>query len=113
MTSIEIGGSHRPAEALHDPVDGVEIDAVAHELQEGDEIGRQHAVDDEAGAIADDDRRLAHGAGVTNGRRDRALRGLRPAHDLDERHARHRIEEMHADEILGARQPVGKVGDAQ
>ncbi|MDR9060055.1 hypothetical protein FEP39_05166 [Burkholderia multivorans] len=58
----------------------------------------ENPVHDEAGRVPHADRRLVETLGQrTHGRRGRIAR-LQPADDLDERHQRHRVEEMHADE---------------
>ncbi len=57
----QIGRAHRPAELFfHHFIDLAEIRAVAQQLTETGEIGEQHAVNKEAGAVVDYNRRLAH-----------------------------------------------------
>lgn len=60
----QIGRAHRPAKLFfHHFIDFAEIRAVAQQLTETGEIGEQHAVNKEAGAVVDYNRRLAHFAG--------------------------------------------------
>jgi len=63
--------------------------------------------------VFDDHRRLSHCKRVTDDCRDRRIAGLRSFDHLDQRHERHRIEEMHADEILRPLERRGEIVDAQ
>ena len=75
--------------------------------------GTGHAIDDEPrrGARHHGDLAPAHG-GVPNGLRHFRCRG-QTAHHLHQLHARRRIEEMHANHPLGARERSGDGGDRQ
>ena len=74
-------------------------------------VREEHAIDQEARAVVDDDRRLADSLGERHDRRDRHVAGLRPADDLDQLHPIDRTEEMHADELLGVRSRLGHPRD--
>ena len=69
----------------------------AHEAAE---VREQDAVDQEPGAVLDDDRCLAHRTGVGRNGGDGFLRSLRSPDHLDQRHLVHRVEEMHAEEVF-------------
>ena len=71
----------------------------------------QNPVDGEAGAVAHGDRRLAEPFGKGHGGGVRGIAGLQAADDLQQRHHRHRIEEVHADVALGMRDRGRKLGD--
>ena len=64
---------HRPAPLLHHLVDALVVDAVLQQPHEAGEVREQHAVDEEARAVVDHDRRLAHRLRVGDGRGDRLL----------------------------------------
>ena len=61
----------------------------------------QDPVDDEAGAIGRDDDLLAEGRRQVPDRRLGGIGGVRPADQLDQRHDRHRTEEVHARRSAG------------
>ena len=95
--------AHRPAGAVAHP--GVQIlrrharlvedtDAV---VQERD----QDAVDHEAGRVVTADRRLPDPRAEREGGLERAVLGQLGADDLDERHQRRRVEEVHPDDTAG------------
>ena len=72
---------------------------------------RQHAVDDKAWRIVDEDRPLAQLFGdVPDGREGNVIR-LRGAHDLEQWHQCDGIEEVHAGNPFGSAQVRGHVGD--
>ena len=66
-------------------------------------IGHEDPVDGEARRILDVDRGLADAPDEIRGARLRRVARQQPADQLDQRHDRHRIEEMHADEALRTR----------
>src|SRR5439155_13863132 len=68
----------------------------------------EHAVADEAVADADEHRHLSDAPAHGHRRRDRGLRRLGAAHDLEEPHDVGGGEEVHADDALG---PRGRPGD--
>jgi hypothetical protein len=69
---------------------------------EGLEVERPlHAVDDEARRVGRHDRRLGQPSGEQRDAVDDLGRRHRPGDDLDERHQRHGVEEMHPDDALG------------
>jgi hypothetical protein len=59
------------------------------------------AVHEEAGAVDGLDHDLAHRLAGCAGERQRLLGGLRAGHDLQQRHQRRRIEEVHPHDALG------------
>ena len=71
------------------------------------------AVDVEAAAVVDDDRRLLDRADEIHRSRQRLRAGLLAHDDLDQHHLLDRREEMHADEILGLQRGLGERGDRQ
>ena len=74
---------------------------------------REHAVDDEARRVVDEDRPLAQFlADVPDGRERRVVR-LGGPHDLEQRHQSDRVEEVHARNPLGPTQVGGHVGDRE
>src|SRR5260370_9150632 len=69
----------------------------------------QHSVRHEARGVVDLDRRLAQLLRDLNHFRGRLIRCLKSAHDLDERHHRDGVHEMHADDLgrpLGLRRDL-------
>src|SRR5437763_108539 len=68
----------------------------------------EDAVDDEARRIVAADRRLADALGECVGRLEDLVRGQLGTDDLDERHQRRRVEEVHPDDALG---PLRRGGD--
>jgi hypothetical protein len=60
----QVSRAHGPAELFHDLVDGLEVGTVTHQHVETAEVREQHAVDQEARAVVDHDRGLAHLLGV-------------------------------------------------
>ena len=71
-------------------------------------IAFHHAIADEAIADLRQHRRLAQRLGEIHDGADRRRRGLRRAHDFEQRHDVRRREEVHADHVLRA---VGRRGD--
>ena len=63
----QVRRAHWPAEFFHDFVDAHEVHARADQLGETAEVREQHTVDQEARAVIDHDRVLAHFLGVGNG----------------------------------------------
>ena len=59
------------------------------------------------GGVVDLDGRLVQLLREREDRVEGGLRGLQAANDLDQLHHRHRIEEVHADHLLGALRPRG------
>ena len=64
------------------------------------------AVHEEAGAVGGVDDVLAHRPAELARRLERGLAGVLARDDLDELHHRRRVEEVHADDALGARAPA-------
>ncbi len=104
----QVSRAHGPAEFFHDLVDTHEVDARADQTRKAAEIRKQHAIDQKARAIVDHDRVLAHFLGVGNGGGHRLFAGMFTADDFDQRHHVHRVEEMHADEILRTLERLGQ-----
>src|SRR5690606_20526812 len=107
----QVGRAHGPAELLHDLVDADEVDAQFQQLGEATEVREQHAVHQEAGAVVHHDRVLAHLLGVGNGGGNRHITGLLAADHFHQRHHVHRVEEVHADEVLRTLQGLRQVAD--
>ncbi len=108
----QVGGAHRPAKLLlHHLVDGSEVGAIGDQLVEAEEVGEQHPVDEEARAVVDHHRGLAHRGGVGHHAVDGFIGCLLAADDLHQRHAVHRVEEVHAAEVLRALQSLGQQRD--
>ena len=128
------------AEVLGDVEDGVEAEQVGEEegahrrhLGGGDRLvdrlqgkavvllgapdlaDRRHQdpVDDEAGDLAADDRLLLDRLGEVVGGGGRLLRGVLADHDLDQRHHRCRVEEVEADDLVGAQGRFAHLGDRE
>ena len=93
---------HRHPQPEHRLVRLLDRVAVLERVHQHARHAGQHAVDDESGRVRDEDAALAR-ASPRRPRRSRASRrrsrGVRI--DLDERHQRDRVEEVHADEPLG------------
>ncbi|CRR83940.1 hypothetical protein PAERUG_P48_London_17_VIM_2_01_13_02338 [Pseudomonas aeruginosa] len=107
----QVGRAHGPAELLHHLVDAHEVDAEAQQLGEAAEVREQHTVDQEAGAIVDHDRALAHLLGVGDGGGDGGFTGLLATDHFHQRHHVHRVEEMHAAEVFRTLQRLGQQAD--
>ena len=72
---------------------------------------REHAVDDETRGVGDEDRPLTELLADGPHSRERVFARLGRAHDLEQRHERHGIEEVHPDDTLGMLQVGGHLGD--
>ncbi|VGQ06719.1 hypothetical protein SB00610_05218 [Klebsiella quasipneumoniae subsp. similipneumoniae] len=108
----QISWAHRPAKLfLHHFVDFAEIRPVAQQLAKSGEVGEQHAVDEETGTIIDHDWRLAHFAGPGHHFGNGLIRGFFAANHFNQRHAMHRVKEVHAAEVLRALQNAGQLAD--
>ena len=103
-------GHPEPEDRLVGLLDGV---AVLERVHEGAGQPRQDAVDDEAGLVADDHHALPEACPdlVCGGKR-RVVR-LGGADELEERHQRDGVEEVHSDDALGAPEVGGHVGNGQ
>ncbi len=90
------------AAELHAAVDvGRRGDALLQRPHGVEQIGHQQAVHDEARAVAGRDRLLAEPPGEGHRPVERLPAGRHGPHDLDQRHERHGIEEVEADEAVG------------
>src|SRR6195952_1166646 len=107
----QVGRAHRPAEFFHDLVDAHEVHTGADQLGETAEVREQHAIDQEARAVVDDDRVLAHFLGVGNGGGNGQFAGLLATDHFNQRHHVHRVEEVHADEVFRTLEGLGQQGD--
>src|SRR5690606_23318447 len=107
----QVGRAHRPAELFHHLVDGLEVGAVAHQHAEAGEVREQYAVNEEARAVVDDDRVLAHFLRVGNQGGDGFVGGLLTTDDFHQRHHVHRVEEVHAGKVFRLLQRSGEMGD--
>ena len=108
----QIGRAHRPAKLFfHYFIDFAEVRAVAQQLAETGEVGEQHAVNKEAGAVVNHNRRFAHFAGPGDHFRDGFVRAFLAANDLDQRHPVHRVKEVHTAEVFRALQYAGQLAD--
>ena len=93
---------HRHAPPLHRPVDRRDRRALAGRRQRLGQVRNQHAIDEEAGRIVHQHRRLADPARQP-GRGGEASSSLCGRADhFDQRHLRHRIEKVQADDALAA-----------
>ncbi len=99
----ERAGAHRPAGAvLHRRVESLRCDAcLVEDAQAVVQKRNQDTVDDEAGRVVAANDLLAEAGAHDRRRLHRVLRGELRLDDLDERHQRRRIEEVHADDALG------------
>ncbi len=96
------------ADPAHGGIDRRHVGQAALEHPEGLKVVRAlDAVDDEARGVGRDHRRLAHQARQVRDRVGDGRVGHRPGNHLDERHQRHRVEEMHADDACGVRRRRG------
>ena len=73
----------------------------------------QDAVDDEAGDLAADDRLLLDRLGEVVGGGGGLLRGVLADDHLDQRHHRGRVEEVEADDLVGAQRRFADLGDRE
>jgi hypothetical protein len=90
-----------PAPLAHDPVDQLERrDSLGQQLERLDAPGPVAAVDEESGTVDGVDHALAHRlAGGASGA-ERRVGGLRSGDDLEQRHHRGWVEEVHPDDAL-------------
>src|SRR5690606_23886130 len=107
----QVRGAHGPAKALHDLVDAHEVHTGADQLGEAAEVREQYAVDQEARAVVDHDRVLAHLLGVGHGGGNGLFAGLLAPDHFHQRHHVHRVEEVHADEVLRTLEGLGQQVD--
>src|SRR5690606_7508445 len=107
----QIGRAHGPAEFFHDLVDALEVGTHTDQTGKPAEIREQYAVDQEARAVIDHDRRLAHFLGVGNGGSHGLLAGLLATDHLNQRHHVYRVEEVHTNEVFRTLQRLGQVGN--
>src|SRR5690606_3903131 len=107
----QVGRAHGPTELLHDLVDAHEVDTEAQQLGEAAEVREQHAVNQEARAVVDHDRVLAHLLGIGHGGGNGHVAGLLATNDLNQRHHVHRVEEVHADEVFRTLEGLGQQVD--
>jgi hypothetical protein len=94
----EDGRCHRHAERQHRFVDLVGRRVVLDRVHQHARHPREHAVDDESRRVRYEHRSLAQLRRDLERGRERDVVGLVRPDDLDERHQRHRVEEVHADD---------------
>ncbi len=108
----QICRTHRPAKLFfHHFVDLAEIRAVAQQLAETGEIREQHAVNKEAGAVVNHNRRLAHLARPGDNFRDGFVGAFLAANNFYQRHPVYRVKKVHSAEVFRAFQRVGQFAD--
>src|SRR5690606_13792444 len=107
----QVGRAHGPAEFFHDLVDTDEIGTVVDQASEAAEVREQHTVDQEARAVVDHDRALAHLLGEGHGGGDRHFAGLLATDHFHQRHHVHRVEEVHTAEVFRTLPGLGQDGD--
>ena len=108
----QIRRAHRPAELFfHHFVDFAEVCAVAQQLAETGEVREQHAVNKEAGAVVNHNRRLAHLARPCDDFRDGFVGAFLAANNFYQRHSVDRVKEVHPAEVFRAFQRVGQFAD--
>ena len=107
----ELDGPHRHAEGARRLVDLLLGLAALEPLQRLHHVGAQHAVDEEARTALDDQRELVDGGHEDAALAHLVLAALGAADHLDQRHLRHRIEEVDADETAGIGQRRGDLLD--
>src|SRR5471030_373861 len=107
----QVRRAHWPAEFFHDLVDTHKVHTGADQLGETAEVREQHAVDQKARAVVNDDRVLAHFLGVGNGGGNRQLAGLLATDHFHQRHHVYRVEEVHADEVFRTLEGLGQQAD--
>src|SRR5690606_14195755 len=96
----QVRRTHGPADLFHDLVDALEVGTHADQARKATEVGEQYAVNQEARAVIDHDRRLAHLLSVGNGSGHGLLAGLLATDHFHQRHHVYRVEEVHADEVF-------------
>ena len=87
---------HRHPERHHRLVHLVDRRAVLDGVHDHARHPRQHAVDDEARRVVDEDRSLAQLLADVPHRRERHVVRLGRPHHFEQRHQRNRVEEVHA-----------------
>ena len=108
----QIRRAHRPAELFfHHFIDFAEVCAVAQQLAEAGEVREQHAVNEEARAVVNDDRRFAHLARPRHHFGDGFVGGFLPTDHFDQRHAVHRVKEVHPAEVFRTLQHARQFAD--
>lgn len=108
----QICRTHRPAKLFfHYFVDLAEIRAVAQQQAETGEIREQHAVDEEAGAVVNHNRRFAHLARQGDDFRDGFVGAFLAANYFYQRHSVDRVKEVHPAEVFWTFQRVGQFAD--
>ena len=106
---------HRPAGAVPHPRVEV-LGRHARLVEDADAVVEerdQDAVDDEARRVVAADRRLPDPLAERERRLERLVGSQLGANDLDERHQRRRVEEVHADDPLGPCRRGGDLGDGE
>ena len=106
-------GSHRQAEAQNRLVGLLHGVAALERAQHGRQQACEDAVDDEAGGVTDEHRALAKLRGDVERCRDGCVIGALAADDLDQRQQSDGVEEVHADDALGVREPGCNRGDRE
>ena len=104
----ELDRPHRHAEVHGDPIDERAGNAFLEREHGLLQVGRENAIDDDARRTAAGERQLVDPARKTERGRDDVGAGLRAAHDLDQRHLRHGVEEMQADEPCRIGEPLSQ-----
>ncbi len=108
----QIGRAHRPAELFfHHFVDLAEIRPVAQQLAETSKVREQHAVDEEARAVVNHNRGFTHLAGPGHHFGEGFIRGFLPADHFYQRHAVHRVKEVHTAEVFRTLEDAGQFAD--
>src|SRR5215468_1446857 len=93
---------HGKAECLHHPVDLFGRGALLQQELRLTAVEHEHAVADEAIAVAGEHRNLAERPAERHHGGDRLCRAMPPAHVLEELHDIRRAEEVRADHLVGA-----------
>ena len=83
--------------------------ALLEQAHGAEQVGEEQAVDHEARQVRHVDGRLAQRVAQRAGAHARLVRGLRPRHHLDQLHRGHGVEDVEADEALGAPGGGGKI----
>jgi hypothetical protein len=95
-----------------DPVDlGMAGDALCQELQRLHPERTSAAIGEKAGAVARHDDALSEPLSGPPSQRDRIVGGLVPGDHLEQLHRRHRVEEVHSDDVLRPRRRARHPGD--
>ena len=102
----ELHRSHGHAVAQRGFVDDFDRNAVLQREHRFVQIRHQHAIDEKAGRALAGQRKLVDLARERDGLLDRLFAAGFAAHDLHQRHLRHRVEEVQADQLAGIGQVV-------